>query len=190
VLIIAASLCSALNAGRKQNIHPSIAASRHHRYHLERSKGKKIQGLRSQPRRNPSAPNFHPPSPSPAMNILGQRIRIAAASSSTHLVFTTTLSLSHRIICNQLVTNLHIQIPLILTIRLVLQNASDLLSLLDCKDLPQIKHRLFPMRVFCVRAGTKADGFMTRGEIDIEPSNKGVDEIVATAVEYERGGEG
>jgi hypothetical protein len=46
------------------------------------------------------------------------------------------------------------------------------------------------MRVFRVRAGTKADGFMTHREIDIEPSDKGVDEIIATAVEHEGGGEG
>jgi hypothetical protein len=46
------------------------------------------------------------------------------------------------------------------------------------------------MRVFRVWACTKADGFMTRGEIDIEPSDKGVDEIVATAVEHEGGGKG
>jgi hypothetical protein len=46
------------------------------------------------------------------------------------------------------------------------------------------------MRVFCVWAGTKADGFMACGEIDIKPGNKGVDEVVATAVEYEGGGEG
>jgi hypothetical protein len=98
--------------------------------------------------------------------------------------------LSHWIICNQLVTNLHIQIPLILTIGLILQNASDLLSLLNRQDLSQIKHRLFPMRVFRVWARTKADGLMTRGEIDIEPCNKGVDEVVATAVEHEGRGEG
>lgn len=31
---------------------------------------------------------------------------------------------------------------------------------------------------------------MTRSEINIEPSDKGVDEIVATAVQHEGGGEG
>jgi hypothetical protein len=31
---------------------------------------------------------------------------------------------------------------------------------------------------------------MTRGEIDIEPGDKGVDEIVTSAVEHEGGGEG
>jgi hypothetical protein len=31
---------------------------------------------------------------------------------------------------------------------------------------------------------------MTRREIDIEPSDQGVDEVVTTAVEHEGGGEG
>ena len=46
------------------------------------------------------------------------------------------------------------------------------------------------MCVFRVRAGREADGLMTSGEIDVEPSDKGVDEIIAAAVEHEGGGEG
>jgi hypothetical protein len=115
--------------------------------------------------------------------------QLSLSFSSTHLIFTTTLSFPHRIIRNQLVTNLHIQIPLILTIWLILQNTSDLLSLLDCQDFPQIKDRLFPMCVFRVRSRTKVDGFMTRREIDIEPGDKGVNEVVATAVKPEGGSE-
>lgn len=46
------------------------------------------------------------------------------------------------------------------------------------------------MRVFCVRAGGEADGFVAGGEIDVEPSDERVDEVVAAAVEREGGGEG
>jgi hypothetical protein len=45
------------------------------------------------------------------------------------------------------------------------------------------------MCVFRVRSRTKVDGFMTRREIDIEPGNKGVNEVVAPAVKPEGGSE-
>ena len=49
---------------------------------------------------------------------------------------------------------------------------------------------MFPVRVLGVRAGGEADRFMARGEIDVEPSDQGVHEVVAAAVEREGGGEG
>ena len=44
---------------------------------------------------------------------------------------------------------------------------------------------MLPVRVFCVRAGGEADGFVAGGEIDVEPSDEGVYEVIAAAVECE-----
>jgi hypothetical protein len=56
--------------------------------------------------------------------------------SSTHLILTGALCCPHRIICSQLVGYLHIQITLILLIRFILQDASDLLSSLYSEHFP------------------------------------------------------
>lgn len=46
------------------------------------------------------------------------------------------------------------------------------------------------MRVLCVWAGGEADGLVAGGEIDVEPCDQSVYEIIAAAVEDEGGGEG
>lgn len=84
-----------------------------------------------------------------------------------------------------MVADLHVQIPLVLAVRLVLQHTSDLLSLLNGQHLPQIEDCLLPVGVFCVRAGGEADGFVAGGEVDVEPSDEGVYEVIAAAVECE-----
>ena len=43
------------------------------------------------------------------------------------------------------------------------------------------------MGVFRVRAGGETDRLVAGGEVDIEPGDKGVYEVIAAAVECERG---
>jgi len=142
----------------------------------------KIQGLRSQPRRNPSTQR-------PPGICSRYTIKIIPPTyvhnTSTHLILAASLCSPRRIVRHQLIADLHVQIPLILAIRLVLQDASDLLSLLYCQYLPQVEHCLLPVSVFRVRAGGEADGFVAGSEVDVEPGDQGVYEVVTAAVECE-----
>lgn len=62
--------------------------------------------------------------------------------------------------------------------------------MLHGEHLAQVEHGLLPVRVLCVWAGRKADWLVACGEVNIEPCDKGVYEVVAAAVEDEWGGEG
>lgn len=46
------------------------------------------------------------------------------------------------------------------------------------------------MSVLGVGAGGEADGLMAGGEVDVEPRDKGVDEVVTLDVQLKVGGEG
>ena len=108
-----------------------------------------------------------------------------SADNLTHLVCSTSLSLSHWIISLKLILNLHIQISLLHRIRPVIQSSLNLLSLLHRQYFLQVEHCLFPVCVLCVWTGREADGFVARGKVDIEPGNKSVNEIIAADVECE-----
>jgi hypothetical protein len=65
-----------------------------------------------------------------------------------------------------------------------------LLSLLDRQHLPQVEDCLLPVGVLCVRASGEPDGFVAGSEVDVEPSDKGVYEVIAATVEREGRGKG
>ena len=64
-----------------------------------------------------------------------------------------------------------------------MQDTTDLLALLYRQNLPQVEDSLLPVGVLGVRAGRESDWLVTCGEIDIEPGDQSVDEVVASAVE-------
>lgn len=97
--------------------------------------------------------------------------------------------MSHWVICLKLVCDLDIQITLVLLVGLVLQDTSDLLTLLHREDLAQVEYSLLPVSVFGVWASTKADWLVTGCEVNIEPSDQCVDEVIAASIENEGGGE-
>jgi hypothetical protein len=62
--------------------------------------------------------------------------------------------------------------------------------LLDRQHFPEIEDCLLPVRVFGVGTGREADGLVAGSEVDIEPCDQGVYEVIAAAVERERRGKG
>jgi hypothetical protein len=61
---------------------------------------------------------------------------------------------------------------------------------LNSQHFPQVEDSLLPVRVFCVWAGGEADRLVASSEIDVEPSDERMDEVIAAAVKSERGCEG
>lgn len=103
----------------------------------------------------------------------------------THLILASTLSLSHWVVSLKFIRDLNIQIALVLLIGLVVQNTLDLLALLHGEDLAQVEDGLLPVSVLGVWAGGETDGLVAGGEVNVEPGDQGVDEIVAADVEGE-----
>lgn len=68
--------------------------------------------------------------------------------------------------------------------------ARDFLAALDGEDVLEVEDCLFPVGVFGVGAGRKADGLVARGEVDIKPGHEGVDEVVALDGEFKGRGKG
>lgn len=112
------------------------------------------------------------------------------APRSAHLILASSLSRSGRVVRAELVGDLDVEIALVLIVGLVLKDALDLLALLDGEDVLEVEYGLLPVGVLGVRAGGEADGLVTGGEIDIEPGDQGVHEVVPAAVEGEWEGEG
>lgn len=75
---------------------------------------------------------------------------------------------------------------MVLLAGLVLQHSADGLALLDCQDVLEVEHGLFPVRVLCVGASGESDGLVAGSELDIEPGNDGVDEVATTHLELVR----
>lgn len=91
--------------------------------------------------------------------------------SSTHLVLATTLCLSRDVIRLELIGDLDVEIALILLVGLVLEDAFDLLALLDGEHFAEVEDGLLPVGVFGVWAGGEADGFVAGCEVDVEPGD-------------------
>lgn len=89
----------------------------------------------------------------------------------------------------ELIVDLDIQVALVLRIGFVGKEASNHLALLDSEDLTYVEDSLFPMCVFRMWAGGKSDRLVARAEIDIEPCDQGVDEVVPVGPEGELLGE-
>ncbi len=96
----------------------------------------------------------------------------------SHLV----LARASRIPCGigsiKLIIDLDIQIPFVLVIRLVRQESSYTLALFHREHLSEVEHSLFPVRVLGMGACRESNGFVACGEINVEPSNQRVNEIV------------
>ena len=107
-----------------------------------------------------------------------------------HLVLGLSLSLAEWVLSLKLVRDLDIKITWVLGVWSVGEDTTDLLSLLDGQDITEVEDSLLPVCVLGVWAGGEADWLVAGGEIDIEPSDDGVDEVVTAGVEEEWGGEG
>ena len=90
---------------------------------------------------------------------------------------------------HQLVRDLDVEVALVLVVGLVLEDAAYLLSLLYGQDFSEVEDGLLPVRVFSMRACGEADGFMACCEVDVEPGDQGMYEIISTDIKGERRGE-
>jgi hypothetical protein len=111
-------------------------------------------------------------------------------TQDSHVILPLALRLPALVLGLKPVRKRDIQIPAILLIRLVLQRTGHLLALLDGQHIVEIKHRLLPMRVLCVRARGELDGLVAGRELDVEPGDERVDEVVAAGGEAVGRGEG
>jgi hypothetical protein len=86
---------------------------------------------------------------------------------------------------HQLVGYLDVEIALVFVVGFVLEDAAYLLSLLYGQDFSEVEDGLLPVRIFGVRACGEADWLMACCEVDIEPSDQGMYEIISTDVKGE-----
>ena len=100
------------------------------------------------------------------------------------------MSISGLIRSVQLVVDFDVEVALILCVGFVCEIACHTLTFLDCKDFAKIENGLLPMRVFGMRTGREPNRFVTRGKVDIEPGDEGMNEIVSLATEAEGSGKG
>jgi len=110
--------------------------------------------------------------------------------NNLHLVGTTPVSRSSRIIGLEFVVDLNVQVPGFLIIRPTFQGTSNTLMLDYSKDLPQVEDRLLPVSVFCVRTCRKSYGLVAGGKFNVEPSDEGMDEIASSRYNLKRSFEG
>lgn len=68
-----------------------------------------------------------------------------------------------------------------------MERALNLLTLLDGEDVLEVEDGLLPVSVLGVGAGREADGLVAGGEVNVEPGDKGVDEVIAPGDELEVG---
>ena len=90
----------------------------------------------------------------------------------------------------QLVIDFDIEVALVLRVRLICEVSCNTLAFFDCEDFAEVENRLLPVCIFGVRTGREPNGFVTGSEVDVEPGNEGMDEVVSLATEAERGGKG
>lgn len=57
--------------------------------------------------------------------------------------------------------------------------------MLYCQNVLKVEHSLLPVGILGVRARREADRLVACREVDIEPSDKGMDEIVTSAGKFE-----
>lgn len=102
-----------------------------------------------------------------------------------HLILARSSGIPGRVGRIQLVINLDIQITLVLVIWFVRQETSDRLALLDRQNLSEIEDCLLPVSVFGVRASRESDRLVACGEVDVEPCDHGMNEVVSLASQLE-----
>lgn len=88
------------------------------------------------------------------------------------------------------VVDVDVEVAPVLGVGLDLQDARDLLARLDGEHVLEVEDGLLPVGVLCVRAGGEADRLVAGREVDVEPGDEGVDEVVALDGQLEGGGEG
>lgn len=71
-----------------------------------------------------------------------------------------------------------------------MERAFDLLALLDGKDVVEVEDRLLPVCVLSMRTGRETDRLVAGSELDVEPCDYGVDEVVAASDKIEGAAEG
>lgn len=109
--------------------------------------------------------------------------------SLTHPVLAGTSRFPSRIKSFELVIDFDVQVTLVFGIGLVREEACDILALFDSKYFTNIEDSLFPMCVLRVRTSGKPNWFVAGTEINVEPRNQGVNEIVSIAPQIEWLGE-
>lgn len=107
-----------------------------------------------------------------------RRFMLGDAETLTHPVLARASRFPSRIVGFEFVIDFDIQITLVLGVGFVGQEASEVLTLFNGDHLADVEDGLFPMCVFCVGTGRESDWFVAGAEIDIEPGNDGMDEVV------------
>lgn len=104
-----------------------------------------------------------------------------------HLVQAPALSLPRGVLVLELVIDGDIKITLVFLVGAVVERALNLLALLDGEDVLEVEDGLLPVGVLGVGTGREADGLVAGGEVNVEPGDKGVDEVIASGDELEVG---
>ena len=97
---------------------------------------------------------------------------------NSHLVLALSLSVTDRIPCLQGVGEFDVEVTLVLRVGLVLENSTDRLLFLNSQDIPEIENGLLPVSILGVRTSGESDGLVASSELNIEPRDDGVDEVV------------
>jgi hypothetical protein len=82
-----------------------------------------------------------------------------------------------------------VEVAAVLLVGLDGQGAGDFLALLDGEDVLEVEDGLLPVRVLGVGTGREADGLVGGGELNVEPRDNGVDEVVPPGGQGEVGDE-
>ncbi|KFY20163.1 hypothetical protein V493_07733, partial [Pseudogymnoascus sp. VKM F-4281 (FW-2241)] len=117
-----------------------------------------------------------------------------AFQAASTIINRESVALALGLPCNvlglELVRDLDVEVTRVLLVGLVDEDTLDLLALLHGQDLAQVEDGLLPVSVLGVWAGGEANGLVAGGEVDIEPRDEGVHEVVAAGLEDKGGGEG
>ena len=95
-----------------------------------------------------------------------------------HLELARSSGISCRVVSVQLIVKLDVKVASILVVGLVGQVSSNRLALFDGEYFSEIEDGLFPMRVLGMWPRGEADGFVAGGEVNVEPGNECVDEVI------------
>lgn len=92
---------------------------------------------------------------------------------------------SIRVLGFVLVIDDDVEISSIPVVRSASQASRHLLARFDCQNVAQVEHCLLPVRVLGVRTGGEPNGFVAGRELNVEPGDKSMDEVVAADGEIE-----
>lgn len=114
-----------------------------------------------------------------------QRRKISGFLPLAHLVLGLSLGLSRGVRGLEAVLHLDVEVAAVLVVGADVELALDLLALGDGEDVLEVEDGLLPVRVLGVGAGREADGLVAGREVNVEPGDQGVDEVVAAAGQLE-----